>query len=97
MNLPTDIVSKIMLYHESVPFDKDEFLDFMQDWNYVKDCVEKPNLDDDEWTMLELIMRSNKMFRKYYHKHTQRERYLFGFSSYRIEHLYDEYRLWDKP
>lgn len=97
MNLPTELVSKIMLYHESVPFDKDEFLYFMQDWNYVKECVEKPNLDYDEWTQLEFIMTSNKMFRKYYYKHTQRERYIFGGGSWYIENLYDEYRLRYKP
>lgn len=82
MDLPREIVSKIMTYHSNIRFDKDELLNFIEDWNYVKDCLDEP-----DWHMFDIIS-NNAMLRKYYEKNKKR---------FRMEHLYDEYRLWEKP
>ena len=34
--LPIELVSKIMLFHSNIRFDKNELIDFVADWNEMK-------------------------------------------------------------
>lgn len=40
MSLPPEIISKIMLYHSNIRFDKNELIDFVKRWDRLE-CMEE--------------------------------------------------------
>jgi hypothetical protein len=96
MNLPIEIVSKIMIFHSNIQFNKNELVDFVEDWNYMKSFQNQTHLEYEDWMTLEMIAKSNKMLRKYYKSRFNQTRY--NETRYnRMQSLYDEYSLRYKP
>ena len=48
MSIPSEVVSKIMLFHSNIRFDKNELINFVADWNELKSLQEN-NWETGEW------------------------------------------------
>jgi hypothetical protein len=70
-SLPTEIISKIMVFHSNVRFDKNELIMFVRDWEIVKN-IQDENWEegtDDRFDDLEKIIYSTPLVMKFYHRY----------------------------
>ena len=71
MTLPTELVSKIMVFHSNIRFDKNELVQFVSDWEIVK-RIQEENWDDGTDTgfdELENIIDTNPIVLKFYKRY----------------------------
>jgi hypothetical protein len=61
--LPTELVSKIMLFHSNIRFDKNELIDFVADWTEMK-TLDNWSLEDDRNPTEEEATRMEELYEK---------------------------------
>ena len=70
--IPTEIISKIMLFHSNIRFDKNELVKFVTEWKIVKDLLD----DEDAWDedpgdkIIKDITHNNLLVRRFYFSYT---------------------------
>jgi hypothetical protein len=78
MDLPIEVVSKIMIFHSNLPFDREELFEFVYQWEWVKYVDDKRIATDEEEYYLNKIIKTNPVVRKFYKMYIYKYRYLFG-------------------
>ena len=67
--IPTEIISKIMLFHSNIRFDKNELVKFVTEWKIVKDLLDDDDLDwdgDEGGKIIMDITHNNLLVRRFY-------------------------------
>jgi len=70
--IPTEIISKIMLFHSNIRFDKNELVKFVTEWKIVKDLLDDDDLDwdgDEGGKIIMDITHNNLLVRRFYYKY----------------------------
>ena len=69
-SLPTELVSKIMVFHSNIRFDKNELFKFVRVWERVK------KLQEDNWNFIDIdydefdrLVYSSPLIIKFYHRY----------------------------
>lgn len=70
MNIPPEIVSKIMLFHSNIPFKKEELVQFVHKWSLLKYLVQDIPTQED-WNIIDQLIENN-MIRKFYKRRIKR-------------------------
>lgn len=65
MNIPPEVVSKIMLFHSNVPFKKEELVQFVDEWSLLKYLDQQDFPTQEDWNIIDQLIK-NKMIRKFY-------------------------------
>jgi hypothetical protein len=65
MNVPSEIVSKIMLFHSNLPFQKEELVNFVHKWSLLKYLIQPDFPSQEDFNIMNQLIE-NKMIRKFY-------------------------------
>jgi len=65
MNIPTEVVTKIMLFHSSLPFEKEELIYVVEKWRLLKYLLEQHYPSEEDIHMIEEVLE-NKVIRRLY-------------------------------
>ena len=65
MNIPTEVVSKIMLFHSSLPFEKEELIYVVEKWRLLKYLLEQHYPSEEDIHIIEELLE-NKVIRRLY-------------------------------
>lgn len=65
MNIPTEVVSKIMLFHSNTPFDKEELIYVVEKWRLLKYLAEQHYPTEEDLNMIDELLE-NKVIRRFY-------------------------------
>jgi len=73
MNIPTEVVSKIMLFH-SIPFEKEELIYVVEKWRLFKYLLEQHYPSEEDIHMIEELLENNVIRRLYETNHKKPSR-----------------------
>lgn len=65
MYIPCELVSKIMLFHSNLPFDKEELIQFVDKWSLVKYLCNQDCPSQEDWNIVDQL-RTNRLIRRFY-------------------------------
>jgi hypothetical protein len=74
MNIPTEVVSKIMLFHSSLPFEKEELIYVVEKWRLLKYLLEQHYPSEEDIHMIEEVLENNVIRRLYETNHKKPSR-----------------------
>lgn len=74
MNIPTEVVSKIMLFHSSIPFEKEELIYVVEKWRLFKYLLEQHYPSEEDIHMIEELLENNVIRRLYETNHKKPSR-----------------------
>jgi hypothetical protein len=74
MNIPTEVVSKIMLFHSSLPFEKEELIYVVEKWRLLKYLLEQHYPSEEDIHMIEEVLENNVIRRLYEANHKKPSR-----------------------
>jgi hypothetical protein len=65
MNIPSEVVSKIMLFHSNLPFQKEELIHFVHKWSLLNYLYQQEVPSQEDWNIIDQLIENN-MIRKFY-------------------------------
>ena len=74
MNIPSEVVSKIMLFHSNTPFEKEELIYVVEKWRLLKYLAEQHYPTEEDLNMIDELLENNVIRRLYETNHKKPSR-----------------------